>query len=328
MRSHLALVEERTAALSERVRSLERERAAFMNRAEADAAEIARLQDEIAQCVAYERRREEEEEAAEAECLRRANEEKQHEMERLIEDAEAKDASIKEAAATIEKLEKEIDDAKRLTARLWEENEAKAEETRKLARKIDLLNAEWNDKIEGEKEGLRSQYEGLLKANRVRNEDLRSLCARTNESVAETEKHNRELLKRIQGLERELEHTTQQLRTAKEESAREKHLFETKAKATVIKLEMKCQTEIEDLKASFEEEKRKMYSFLALKFACFFDPRQSFDTQLFSSVIEKASTELGKLRETDAALRRLLCLSADESTEDAVSKLLLALYRQ
>jgi hypothetical protein len=129
-------------------------------------------------------------------------------------------------------------------------------------------------------------------------------------------------------LERELEQTVRQLETTKEENSREKQLLETKTKAAGIRLEMRCQAEIEDLKANFEDEKRKMFGLVAEHFANFFDARHSFDSQSYRQVIEKASSEIEKLKEADAAVRRLLCLSNDESTENAISKLLLSLYHQ
>jgi hypothetical protein len=54
---------------------------------------------------------------------------------------------------------------------------------------------------------------------------------------------------------------TQQFRTAKQGMVREKPLQATKAKTAGMKLEMKCQTEMEDVRASFENEKRKLDGF-------------------------------------------------------------------
>jgi hypothetical protein len=143
-----------------------------------------------------------------------------------------------------------------------------------------------------------------------------------------TEHHNRDLIRRISNLEREIELTSQQLTTAKEELLREKQLGETKSKADRIRTEMKYQAEIDELRANFEVEVRKLCGFAGKQFPHLLDVRQAFDTRCFRDIIEKAGSEMVKLRETDAALRRLLCLSGEESTEDAVSKLLLSLYRQ
>jgi chromosome segregation ATPase len=212
--------------------------------------------------------------------------------------------------------------------RLGDDNEAKSEEIRKITGQYDDVNVRWNDRIEYEKNSVRSQYESLLNTVKERNEELRLICSKTNESVLGTERHNRDLLRRINALERELEQITRQLDATKEENMREKQLLETKTKAAGIRLEMKCQAEIEDLKVNFEDEKRKMFGLVAEHFAHFFDARHSFDAQSFREVIEKASSEIERLKETDAAVRRILCLSNDESTENAVSKLLLSLYHQ
>jgi hypothetical protein len=45
------------------------------------------------------------------------------------------------------------------------------------------------------------------------------------------------------------------------------------------------------LKASFENEKRRLFGFIAEHFATDFDPRNPVDSQAFRQIIEKASAE-------------------------------------
>jgi chromosome segregation ATPase len=262
------------------------------------------------------------------ECQQQIQAEHAREHARLVDELEVKSAKIEEYSNMIQKLEVEISQSRRIAKRLTSENEAKGEEIQKIGAQLDEANSEWNARIEKEKEAVQMQYEALLTSLKEKNHELRTLCSKTNESMSGTERHNRDLIRRIGGLERQIGEMTKQLIIAKEELTREKQLLETKVKTVGIRTELKCQAEIQDLKANFEEELRSLYAVVGKYFTQFLDMKQSFDSRSFKEVIEKVSTEIIKLQNTDAGLRRLLCLSAEESTEDAVSKLLLSLYRQ
>jgi YesN/AraC family two-component response regulator len=211
---------------------------------------------------------------------------------------------------------------------LSDENKAKSEEIQSVSTRLNEATIEWNARIEQERLTVAAQYEALISTVKEKNRELRSLCAKMDESILNTERHNRDLIRRIGCLEREIEQKSQDLTAAKEELVREKHLLDTKSKAAGLRTEMKYQAEIDDLKANFAVEMRRLCGFAGQQFPHLFDVRHSFDPCSFKDIIEKAAREMTKLKETDAALRRLLCLSAEESTENAVSKLLLSLYQQ
>jgi chromosome segregation ATPase len=319
---------ESITALTDKVHFLERERKQLLKQIEANKKEITKLQIDVdkANQDALNQVREAEDRYHEVQQQIKADHAQEHS--RLIEDLESKSAQIQENSALIEGLEIRLSEAKRSLQQFSQENTAKEEEIQQLRTSLDEANCEWNAKIEKEKESIRLQTEELLKTVKAKNQELRALCARTNESMSSTEQHNRALIQRVNSLERELEQMTQQTTAVKEEIAREKQLIETKARACELRLEMKYQSEIEELKTAWEDDKRRTGACLAVHFGSFVDMRQTLDSRMFKDVIEKASSEMNRLKEMDAGLRRLLCLATDDSTEDAVAKLLLSVYGQ
>jgi chromosome segregation ATPase len=243
----------------------------------------------------------------------------------LNEESAAKAQKHDNLLTEVRKLEGELAEHKRNARVLKASDAAKDNEIRDLLWRLNHANSEWNSRIE--KEQFRAQYESLLETLKQKNKELRNLCSKTNESIAQTERHNQELLRWGDLVERENEQLHQKMESAKEEVAREQQLVETKAKATEIRNEMRTQAEIDDLKAAFESEKRTLFAFIANHFNQFFDGRQTQTAQSFKSVVVQARAEIERLRKADAAVRRLLCLTANDSTEEAVAELLLSLYR-
>jgi chromosome segregation ATPase len=307
---------------------MENERASLVKQAEAQREEIATLRINVDKAIRGGDDRIHDAENRYHESEQQMQTEHAHELARAAEDLEAKSAQIEEYSNYIQKLEIEISEHKKLASQLADELEAKREENQKIAAKLDEANAGWNARIEETASSVQDQYETLLNSVKQKNQELRTLCSKTNQSMLDTERHNRELIRRIGALERSIEQTTQQLATTKEQLARDKQLFETKAKADEMRTEMKCHAEIEKLKSSFDDELRRLFAIVGRQFPHLLDVRDTLDERAFKSVVEKAGAEIVKLRDNDAALRRLLCLSPNESTEDAVSKLLLSLYRQ
>jgi chromosome segregation ATPase len=211
--------------LHERVRSLERERKQLRRQIEADNEELTRLHavvDKANRDVADQVR---EAEDRYHEYQQQINAEHTQDRVRLVEELELKSAKVEECSALIEKLSTEAPETKRSLQRFSEDNDAKGEEIQRLRARLDESDREWNARIEKEKESVRLQTEELLNSVKQKNQELRALCAKTNESMSNTEQHNRSLIQRVNGLERELEQIMQQWTNAKEELAREKQLI-------------------------------------------------------------------------------------------------------
>jgi chromosome segregation ATPase len=245
----------------------------------------------------------------------------------LTADLESKTRQLDEHASTIRRLEAEAQEHKQQLYAAKSSEKAKTKEVQALWEQADGANSQWHQRIDREKEQIQAQYESLLATLKTKNRELRELCSKTNESISRTEAQNQELVRRCTFLERENEQLRRGIESDKDEVMREKLLIETKARAAEMRNEVKSQAEIEALKAEFEKERQKLFAFLVKKFTQFFDGRQNWTTEGIKAVVVQASSELERMKQSDAAIRRLLCITADESAEDAITELLLSLNR-
>jgi chromosome segregation ATPase len=227
--------------------------------------------------------------------------------------------SLRDSSNQIKRQTKELAQWRRQVDILKKSNKQKEDELHALESKIGELQGEWEIKVKQAK----SECEHIIASLKSKNKELRDLCSRTNESVGDTEGHNRALLSRISELERTIQELKQRIDLQKEEIIREKQLGDTKSKAACLQMEMKCQNALATMKSETEAEKRKLVGFVIKEFKEFFDGRQQLSEDCFKGLVQSTSYEFSRLRRADASLRRLLGIGVRESVEDAVAKLLL-----
>jgi cell division protein FtsB len=102
-----------------------------------------------------------------------------------------------------------------------------------------------------------------------------------------------------------------------------KKLAELAATARRIALEEQYTKEFDELKSRTDAEKRRIYTVGVEGFRRFFNPMEEVNERSFKKVIEKAKGELDQLTESDSRIRRLVGALSNQTTEDAVAKLLL-----
>jgi hypothetical protein len=117
------------------------------------------------------------------------------------------------------------------------------------------------------------------------------------------------------------------MESQRKEIEREKELVDAKSRALLLQLETKQQTMIREEQAKREEEKRKMIEFVVKNFKQLFDAKYCLNDECFRVVVQKVGAEYERLRNGDTAIRRLMSLSSGESIEDAVTKLMIVMYR-
>ena len=93
-------------------------------------------------------------------------------------------------------------------------------------------------------------------------------------------------------------------------------------KATEISITTKAQIDIEIIKTSFSNEKRKLYAFFANNFNYLFDPTQKLTDDNFKKFVIKCSDEMQLLMKQEQSIRRLLGINQGENIEKAISSIL------
>lgn len=252
------------------------------------------------------------------------NEKYEKERQQLTEELDAHREALTELSATAKKQKKEIGKLKKtldLTRQMKLETE---EELKSLVSQLEETKNIQAERLAETKESVKSQYEELVQRLKTRINELRKLLAESNESLSDSESKNKDLMKRLRSNEREIEAAKRKVVLKDEELVRERQLLESRCQAVSIQSEMKCQTLIEEMKAKHEEEKTKLCSFVIKHFKELFDGRQYVDVSCMKQIVELASSEYHRLLMSDESIRRLLGIGMSESTEDAVSKLLLS----
>ena len=250
----------------------------------------------------------------------------EHEKQRLSGELEAAQRQLSEYSSRLQKLERENYEWKNKAVSMKKEKKHKESEIQELAAQIHNLSADYQQRITAEKQSLKDHYEQLIEKLKEKNNELRQMSAKSGEAAEACESKNRELMKRLCSFDKENEAMKQKYQLKDEEIGRERQLLDTKSRALAIQTEMKCQTLIEEIKLKHQEEKTQICSYVISQFKELFDGRQYLDVACMKHIVEKASHEYHKLLASDQAIRRLLCISVPEATEDAVARLLLSAY--
>ncbi|OHT00588.1 hypothetical protein TRFO_07931 [Tritrichomonas foetus] len=237
-----------------------------------------------------------------------------------------RDQILRDNSEKLERYEKEISQWKKTSEMLKAAKAEKDQQIQTLLTQIGENDKDFRGKLEKEKKELKSQYEKSIGQIKAKNNELRELVSNISSALNDSEERNKTLLALNSQMAIEKQQITAKVEAQTEEQNRDKQLTEAKLKTLELSLTTQRQMDLEDERARFEEEKRKIFGIVASNFHTLFDARQQLNDAGFRAFVEKCSAELSKFSRQDAGLRRLLGLSATESVEDAVQKLLLSLY--
>ena len=207
-------------------------------------------------------------------------------------DLERENAQYKRSSLTIRAIKEEKD------------NEAKV--------LIDQFEEQLNStrqKYDQEKQSLKDQYEQYLKEMQNKNSELYKAH---QEAVTNSELQKKkidQLLSRQKELERLNDELRVKVQVSNEEFEREKRFQEMREKSLYFTNEIKYQKMLEEQKANFFTEKRKIIGFVVHQFSEFFDVRKELDDECLRYVVSKAKTELEELRSQDYTVRKILKIS-------------------
>ncbi|EAX91605.1 hypothetical protein TVAG_385570 [Trichomonas vaginalis G3] len=100
-----------------------------------------------------------------------------------------------------------------------------------------------------------------------------------------------------------------------------KHI-QTKYEAENMSISEKFTHDIDAMKVQHESELRNIFGMIGTSFKQFYDARSKLDMQKTREIIDQASSQLNKLRNSDIHLRSLLGLEENDSIEDVVTNIL------
>jgi chromosome segregation ATPase len=139
--------------------------------------------------------------------------------------------------------------------------------------------------------------------------------------LAESEEAGKLLKTENDATAKRLARLSSNLRNVKANAAKEKKLLELKAATERLAFESEYYAKLDEVKAKTDSERRRAYSFGADVFKSFFNPLQEIDERSFKSVLLEAKLELDRLTASDSAIRRLIGATGNQSTQDAVARI-------
>ena len=105
---------------------------------------------------------------------------------------------------------------------------------------------------------------------------------------------------------------------------RERKIQQVTAQNHIATIENKYSQLIEDTKAKCESDKIKIFSYAADEFKRYRNQCESIDERSYRSLILKVRKELDRLTESDSMIRRIANAVPKQSTDEAVSKMLMS----
>lgn len=224
--------------------------------------------------------------------------------------------AIAENQTLIERLKQTIHNQK-ITISEKEDQIAKLKESNEEALR-DITN-----KTEKEKKQLVQTYEKAVAEITEQSNAHRVDVEKLAKSMAESDKRFKQAKIAMAQFKRENAKVVNELQALKEQCERDKKLAESSLKTAVLNAENNFNSRLDEQKTTFENDKRRLYAYVADSFKQFFNPHENIDERTFKSTINRAKDELSRLVATDTAVRRLVCASAHQKTDDAVAQVLM-----
>lgn len=241
----------------------------------------------------------------------------------------AKDQQINELNDRLYSIEKESSQMKKIAELLKNTKNERDQQIQQLMTEHEEKEKETRKKIEHDQQAMQSQFERNTAQFKAKNAELRDLVANVSKALNESEERNKHLLASNSQLSIDNQQLQARFDALNEENKRDKQLAEARVKTMELSFMTQKQMEIEEERSKIESQRRSIYAYVAVQFRPFFDVTTNFlSDEGFKSFVEKCSNELRRLTKTEAALRRLLGLHVNESIEDAVSQILVSIYKQ
>ncbi|EAY10639.1 hypothetical protein TVAG_157160 [Trichomonas vaginalis G3] len=174
-----------------------------------------------------------------------------------------------------------------------------------------------------EKKQIIESYEKAIQEITKQCEMHRSDVEKLSVAIAQTEKKLKDAQASRMKAKRMKVRAEAEIKSLEEQISREKKLTESAIKNAAIANEADASNKINAVKAKADEEKRKLIATAAQEFSQFFNAGEAIDERAFKNLIQKARDEISRLTKMDAAIRRLVGATGNQSTDDAVAQILI-----
>jgi hypothetical protein len=240
----------------------------------------------------------------------------------LRDDAAAQRVLAASKDAEADALRREVAHWKRTCDAVSKDRQQKDEALRALQRQIEASDGRYEERLSEERRTIRSHADKTIEALRAKTQELLALSQTTTDALAEAEGRNKVLSTKNAQITIERDQLRARIASMGEECDRQKSLTSTRLKAVSLASETNCRNQIEEAKAQFELDKRRIFAAAANLFRQFYNPRNELNDAEFTRLLTRAAEELARSHGLELAIRRLLGIDLSESPEAAISKLI------
>ena len=174
-----------------------------------------------------------------------------------------------------------------------------------------------------EKTNLTDSYEKALEELQQQCDAHRNDLEKVSVELADSKKTNCQAKKALTSLKREKAKLESELTSLQERMEREQALNKAAVKNAQLTADNTITQKLQDAKNKAEVDKRRIFSYAADEFRTLFNATENIDERSFRALINKASSELKRLSESDSVIRRLIGAAPRQSTDDAVAQLVM-----
>ncbi|OHT07871.1 hypothetical protein TRFO_23730 [Tritrichomonas foetus] len=220
-------------------------------------------------------------------------------------------------------LKTEINHHQKTIQFLTQKNDKKNHEIKELKKQKDEEIQTLHDLLESNRATFHQKekkYKSLIK--KITNE-FQSEFDHLQDEIKSLELQKNALISQNDELSFKIEASELKMSTLSEDYDRQKRLFESQMKAESLSKEVSFNYKLEECRKKLNEAKINLMGFVASKFCCLFDSKESLDESNFEVFINNVSLKLNELLNMEINLRELLRIGPKQSIEDAISSLLL-----
>jgi chromosome segregation ATPase len=217
--------------------------------------------------------------------------------------------------STIDKLQKQV----------RAQQKAIAEKNQQV---VDLQNAKESElaqlvsQTRIEKENLTESYENAISELKTQCDAHRSDVERVAHDLGLAEEVIHKAKSTIVAAKREKAKLQKELQSLHERMERDSEVTQAMIKSATLSAETTANEKVREFKAKNENERRRLFALAADEFRSFFNAAEAIDERSYRGLLHRVKTELKRLSDSDAVVRRLVGASPKQSTDDAVAQVL------
>lgn len=239
----------------------------------------------------------------------------------------------------ISELNIRIEDLKRKIEQQEQYLKHYEEDNKKLRGQYDKLKKETDDRItflEEQKEEFSKEiedhfnktYDSLITKNKELTEQVKNLMDPIEKEKRDCETIKNEYEDKISQLTYQLQQDRAKFESIQDNLERQNKLLSIQNNAKLMSIETNCSIKCDEIKKEYEMKKKELLGFIAQQFRPFYDPKLNLDEDAIKLIVKQINADITTLKKKDEGMRKLLMAKDNQSTEDALTELILSMHPQ